>query len=191
MLLNINDIELIDRIIADPNHISILYERHHKDFSQQLSSKFRDINLHAIQDIVTESILDLLEKIPYLQFEVGKDNKSLENYLFVMCRNKLYNESKKATEIQYEENNKSISYLYHKHEEDTNNNLQFEKWKQSLEVLKQRGGKCYSLIVLSTSKIYKYKISDLTRLFNYANDATTRTRKFNCLQSLKSILTEL
>ena len=61
------------------------------------------------------------------------------------------------------------------------------QWKKSLEVLKERGGKCYSMIILSSKAIYKYTSADLTKLFNYANEATTRTQKYNCIQRLKTI----
>lgn len=189
-LLSLTDEELISRIIDDSNHISILYEKHHKDFCRKLKNKNKDINIQSIEDIVTDSIIDLLEKILKLGTDLLRnDTDSLKKYLSGICKNKILNERKRTEKINPETELEIIGDFSDSNEDFANPKIIL--WKKSLEILKEQGGKCYSMIILSSKAFYKYTIADLTELFNYANEATTRTQKYNCVQRLKTIYSEL
>lgn len=185
-LLSLTDEELINKIIENSNHISVLYEKYHKDFCRKLQQRNKDINIQAIEDIVVDSILDLLDKILKLGTDLlRKDTDSLKKYLSGICKNKILNERKRTGKINSETELEFIGDF-----SGVNNDINDPMiilWKKSLEILKEQGGKCYSMIILSSKAFYKYTIADLTKLFNYANEATTRTQKYNCIQRLKTI----
>ena len=165
-------------------------QKDHKDFCRELKSKNKDINIQAIEDIFVDSILDLLDKILKLGTDLLRnDTDSLKKYLSGICKNKILNERKRTEKI-----NSETELEFSGDFSDSNEDFDDPKiilWKRSLEVLKERGRKCYSMIILSSKAFYKYTIAELTKLFNYANDATTRTQKYNCMQQLRTIHSEL
>jgi DNA-directed RNA polymerase specialized sigma24 family protein len=190
ILLTLTDRDLISKIIENQKHIAIIYERHHTIFSQKLNLQNEDFNLGDIEDIVTESIFDLQDKILKTQFKIlEKKDAKIKNYLFGICQNKISDRRKKTSNINLKVDIENHVH-YSSHDED-DIDPKVQKWKRSLEILKTQGRKCYSLIMLTSKNTYKYKIAALTTLFNYTNDINTRNQKSKCLKKLKKINSEI
>lgn len=207
LLFALNDAELINKIIEDKFHIAIIFEKYKNDFPKKLRKKFPGIDYPRIQDIYTDSICDLQDKILTLGLKIleGKD-PSIAGYLMGMCKNKLKDETKKyASKLirtDFENQNDDNYYdagsnqiQYHDQEDlitqQELTNKQIHLQYQVLEIMKNNGGKCYSLILLSFSSEYNYQVANLRELFNYTSVHTTINQKYKCLRRLKRIYNNL
>jgi hypothetical protein len=214
-LLTLKDEDLISKIIEDSDHISIIFEKYQERFAKDLIYSNKDLDFQTIQDIITDSIFDLKDKILDLGADLLKTEEySLEKYLFGICTNKIHSERKMHTnryiKMNFENQNNdddddddddgnyaSESNIPNQIQDNAQHNeLIFRRgtidkktssMNQTLEIMKAKGGKCHSLIILSSSQDYNYKISDLTRLFKYKNEITTRNQKYKCIQRFKRI----
>lgn len=202
-LFNLNDTELIDKIIEDKFHIAVIFEKYKDDYPQKLRKIFPAIDYPTIQDIYTDSICDLHDKILSLGLNIldGK-NFSIAKYLKGICENKLKNEYKKngskLTRTDFENQNDDIysdavsDQIQYNNQDDliiqqdlTYNQIRLQY--QVLDIMKNKGGKCYSLILLSFSSEYNYQTIDLRKLFNYKSNHSTSNRKFRCIERLKEM----
>lgn len=202
-LFNLSDAELIDKITEEKFHIAVIFEKYKDDFQKKLRTLFPGIDYPTIQDIYTDSICDLQDKILSLGLTLlEKKDSSIAGYLMGICQNKMKGVNKKhaskLTITDFENQNDDNYYdaasdqiQYHDQDdlivqEDLTYNqirLQF----QVLEIMKNKGGKCYSLILLSLSSEYNYQVTNLRELFNYNSDHSTINQKYKCLRRLKKI----
>jgi hypothetical protein len=191
-LLNLNDEELIANIIEDSDHIAIIFENYFKDFSKQLTRKFKYLDKQIIEDIVLDSIIDLKDKILKSGQELLNNNGSLEKYLFGSCTNNIKSEINRRTTNYSKVDIENLNYFFDPFQDiqtnqDDLDEIAIKKMIRSLKKIKDLGGKCYSLIILSLDEDYNYSDSHLTKLFNYQNDVTTRNQKHKCIKRLKRI----
>lgn len=202
-LFNLSDAELIDKIIEEKFHIAVIFEKYKDDFPKKLRKKFPQIDYPTIQDIYTDSICDLQDTILTRGLTLlEKEDFSIAGYLMAICKNKMIDENEKntskLTRTDFENQNDDNYYdpvsdqiQYHDHDDlIVQQDLIYNQIRlqyQVLEIMKNKGGKCYSLILLSLSTEYNYQVTNLTELFNYNNDHSTINQKYKCMRRFKRI----
>lgn len=213
-LLGIKDEELIIKIVEDQDYLGIIYEKFKDDYTRRFARLNKDMDYLLIDDIVTDSILILNEKIlkagvSLLEKKENKKKPNIAGYLYVICQNQIFTErkrSKKHFVHHYDEDNEDDDETFEINIPDEHNHIAdpeeliFSRgiidqktniMIQALKIMKNLGGKCYSLIMLSSSARYNYKMRNLTKLFNYSKEATTRNQKYKCIQRFKRIHSQL
>lgn len=202
-LLELSDAELINKIIDDNLYLGVIFEKYKDDLPKKLRKIFPEIDYPTIQGIYTDSICDLQDKILSLGLTLlEKKDFSIAGYLMGICKNKMKDENKKyaskLTRTDFENQNDdnyydAVSDQIQYHDQDNlivQEDLRYNQIRlqyQVLEIMKNKGGKCYSIILLSHSSEYNYQISDITELFNYNEDHTTTNQKYKCMKRLKKM----
>ncbi|MBZ4042593.1 hypothetical protein [Flavobacterium hibisci] len=202
-LFALNDEDLIMKIIEDKLYISVIFEKYKDDFQKKLRSKSPKMDHTIIQDIFTESICVLYGKILKHGLRLlQKKGSSIAGYLMGICLNTIRNEIERHGNLFVKKDFENQNYDDYYIDSDE---IQFQNidkefiieqellYKQTLiqykvlEIMKNKGGKCYSLILLSFSPEYNYRIRNLTELFNYKNDHTTKSQKNKCMERLRNL----
>ncbi|MBB4804382.1 hypothetical protein HNP37_004469 [Flavobacterium nitrogenifigens] len=206
-LLKLADEELIHKIIEDQEYISVIYEKFYAKYTNDFARKYRDLDYDIIDYFVSEAIVILLYKIKehgatlLERKEPGKTRYTIASYLSGICRNQILKERNKTNNLEPHYDNHG-DYYNDDLDESTiypepvtvNQEQEFtfdidqktDIMVKSLNLLKAKGRRCYTLIVLSSSK-NRHKIQHITEFFQYKSDNVTRTQKYKCIQRLKRI----
>ncbi len=204
LVFNLSDAELINKIIEDNLYLSVIFEKYKDDFPKKLRKIFPAIDYPTLEDIFTESVCIFKDVI--LRFGLKllkKKNSSIAGYLMGICKKRILNLKRmhidRFSNIDFEHSN--YEDFYNVDSDQIHNDKDYEEltseqehlYNQTLiqyevlEMMKRAGGKCYSLILLSLSSEYNYRVSDLRELFNYKNNHTTISQKHKCLMRLEAM----
>jgi RNA polymerase sigma factor (sigma-70 family) len=192
---NLNDPELLIKIIENSDYLGIVYKRckpNCLNFMRKMSNG--SISEDELEDIFQDAIIILYEKIIVEDFLL---TASFQTYLNSVCRFQLLN--------KYKANLKTVVFDdYGKGDVDDDENgnyqfdlkfndelepiedekeLQFVAIESALEKMKNTGGKCYEL--LTQFWYHKKSMNDLTELFGYTNASNTKNQKSKCQERLR------
>jgi hypothetical protein len=190
------------------DYFKVIIENHEDKCMGYLRSKnFISLTDAELEDVFTESIMILLEKIRKGGFTL---TVPLGVYLISVCRNKFLQivKTKKTINLNQEigdyfededdlnnENNnslydfekfgKNLAYSFEEESEIKKDFLERSiiRMTQLLEQMRANGENCYELITLFSYE--KLRIADITIRLGYASDAVTKNLRSRCLRSLK------
>jgi RNA polymerase sigma factor (sigma-70 family) len=189
---NLNDQELLIRIVDNSDYLAVVYKRckpNSLNFMRRMTNG--TISDYDFEDVFQDACIILYEKIVKGDFIL---TATFQTYMNSVCRFQLLSTIKKSrlnadyfedSEGDDDENLMGYSSLISDSldEIDNSNEQQFLAIEQALELMKKAGGKCYDLL---TEFWYKRKsMLELTAIFEYTNPANTKNQKAKCQERLR------
>lgn len=216
-LLEFSDQELRNKIIEDSKYLSVVYEKYKSSSISFLRTKSYGLRHLELDDIFSESCIELYKNFAFkdkplecsLQTYLNKiclnqllnvQNKELDiNGNIKIKKKPLNEEDKKKYNETVEEDDREVARNsnYNKMnsewlpdnsvEVDENANFsQKNAIKAALQKMKADGGHCAELLVLFWWR--KRSMRELTEIYGYKNELTTKSNKAKCQKRLKIIM---
>jgi RNA polymerase sigma factor (sigma-70 family) len=192
-LLEISDPELLELIKEDPDYFSIVF-KNTKDYSfrfmRNMVSNSR-IREEEFDDIYQDALIVLYENIVAGHFRLSS---SFQTYLNSVCRNLLLKRFRGISDTvvlddDYMERHMQSQFDPNVKDElrelEIEENSKFLALKNSLDIMKDAGGKCYEM--LSLYWYHKKSIAQISDHFGYTNDVNTRNQKSKCQKRLRKM----
>jgi RNA polymerase sigma factor (sigma-70 family) len=212
LLLQIPDVELIQLIYQDERYLGVLYKKCQANCVNFLRIKNTSLSDAELEDIFSEAIITLLQKIRNNNFVL---TASFQTYLNAVCGNMFLNKVRQKNEFRVkveasleienndpEDDNYDGDYDSEKFEENLFDPFEKEseekkdfferyiiKMTRALELMVLDIGNCYELITLFSYE--NTRIRALTEKFGYANDRVTISRRYTCLRRLKLMIGQI
>nr|WP_315232347.1 hypothetical protein [uncultured Flavobacterium sp.] len=214
LLLQIPDVDLIQLIYQDERYLGVVYKKCQANCVNFLRIKNTSLSDAELEDIFSEAIIALLQKIRNNNFVLIA---SFQTYLNAVCGNMFLNKVRQKNEFRVkveasleienndpEDDNYDGDYASEKFEENLFDPFEKEseekkdfferyiiKMTRALELMRMipTRGNCYQLITL-----FSYEDADiayLTNRFGYTSDAVTRNARYKCLMRLRLMIGQI
>ncbi len=172
----------INEIKINPDRaLKIIYDDHRKNAINWIISEFKLCEDDS-DEIFQASIVILYDNV--ITSKLTNLDSSLKTYLFAIIRNKVIQFNRVKNKSQELNSFDLIDDFIDEEYED----IEREKLKKAEKALIEIGDPCKSLLELFYYK--QKKIEELTLIFGYKNNETTKNLKYKCLKRLQKIIFE-
>jgi len=172
----------INEIKINPDRaLKIIYDDHRKNAINWIISEFKLCEDDS-DEIFQASIVILYDNV--ITGKLTNLDSSLKTYLFAIIRNKVIQFNRVKNKSQELNSFDLIDDFIDEEYED----IEREKLKKAEKALIEIGDPCKSLLELFYYK--QKKIEELTLIFGYKNNETTKNLKYKCLKRLQKIIFE-
>lgn len=172
----------INEIKINPDRaLKIIYDDHRKNAINWIISEFKLCEDDS-DEIFQASIVILYDNV--ITGKLTNLDSSLKTYLFAIIRNKVIQFNRVKKKSQELNSFDLIDDFIDEEYED----IEREKLKKAEKAMIEIGDPCKSLLELFYYK--QKKIEELTLIFGYKNNETTKNLKYKCLKRLQKIIFE-
>lgn len=161
--------------------LKIIYDDHRKNAINWIISEFKLCEYDS-DEIFQASIVILYDNV--ITGKLTNLDSSLKTYLFAIIRNKVIQFNRAKNKSQELNSFDLIDDFIDEEYED----IEREKLKKAEKAMIEIGDPCKSLLELFYYK--QKKIEELTLIFGYKNNETTKNLKYKCLKRLQKIIFE-
>ena len=191
---NLNDQELLIKIIENADYLGIVYKRckpNSLNFMRRMTNG--SISDYDFEDVFQDACIILYERIIKGDFVL---TATFQTYINSVCRFQLLSTIKKsrlnADYFEDSEGDDDENPLGYKStitdfidETEDSEESQNTAIERALEKMKAAGGHCYELLTLFW--YHKKTMNDLTQHFGYSNSDNTKNQKAKCQKRLQKM----